>query len=243
MKADTYAKLVVLEALIEAEIGYFLEHSPASLELFREGMVARISDLIDEIDVLDSVAAARLYDAIVDFLSELPEGDSAGVVETTIQFRRAIDRIVERGLDRKDLALASTWAVVFDELLGELANEYHNAVPPGGERKPREWARVQALLTQSRKAAERMLWSADVDRPEVPDDLDRLVFAVRHRRVPATELDFLIRSLQRRAARYRPSPLTRIGAFVLRQVLGRDQRGTVRERRRPTPRRRAGDKK
>src|SRR5687768_4259982 len=116
MKADTFAKLVVLDALVEAEIGYFLEHNPTSLELFRESMIARISDLIDEVDTLDSVAAARVYDAVVDFLAELPE-DAEGIVEATVQFRRSIDRIMDRGMDRRDLAAASTWAVVLDELL------------------------------------------------------------------------------------------------------------------------------
>ncbi|HUE95926.1 MAG TPA: hypothetical protein VMN39_04675, partial [Longimicrobiaceae bacterium] len=209
--------------LIEAEIGYFLEHSPTSLELFREGMVARISDLIDEVDVLDSVAAGRVYDAIVDFLAELPDEDAEGVVEATIRFRRAVDRVVERGMDRRDLSAASTWAVVLDGVLSELADEYHVAVKPGGEVRPREYTRVETLVARARQAADRMLWSAEVDRPEIADALDRLVFSVRHRRPPPTELDFTIRSLQRQAARYRPSTLTRIGVFVLRQVLRRDR--------------------
>jgi hypothetical protein len=221
MKADTFAKLIVLEALIEAEIGYFLEHNPPSLELFREGMVSRISDLIDEIDVLDSVAAARLYDAVVDFLAELPE-DPEGVVEAAVRFRRAVDRIVERGMDRRELGAPSSWAMVLDELLRELADEYHAAIGAGGEVRTREFARVESLLSRSRQAADRMLWNADAIRQEIPNEVDRLTFAVRHRRLPPTKVDFLIRALQRRAARYRPSTLTRIGAFVLRQVLRRD---------------------
>ena len=52
--------------------------------------------------------------------------------------------------------------------------------------------------------------------------MDRLTFAVRHRRLRPTAVDFLIRAPQRRAARYRPSTLTRIGSFVLGQVLRRD---------------------
>ena len=96
MKADTFAKLIVLEALIDAEIGYFLEDRPRSMEGFREGMMTHISDLVDEIDALDAVAAARVYDAIVDFLAELPETDE-GVIDTTIRFKRNIDRIVQRG--------------------------------------------------------------------------------------------------------------------------------------------------
>jgi hypothetical protein len=225
MKADTFAKLVVLDAIIEAEIGYFLKHDPPSLELFREGMVARISDLIDEIDVLDSVAAARVYDAVVDFLAELPE-DGEGVVESTVRFRRSVDRIVERGMDRRDLGATSTWAVVLDELLSELADEYHLAVGPEGEIGVREFTRVDSMLSRARQAGDRMLWSADTIRPEIANEVDRLIFGIRYRHLRPTAVDFLIRSLQRRAARFRPSTLTRIGAFVVRQVLRRDPRRT-----------------
>jgi len=45
---------------------------------------------------------------------------------------------------------------------------------------------------------------------------------VRHRRLKPTVVDFQIRALQRRAARFRPSNLTRIGSFILGQVLRRD---------------------
>ena len=245
MKADTFAKLVVLDSLIEAEIGYFLKHDPPSLELFREGMVARISDLIDEIDTLDSVAAARVYDAVVDFLAELPEEDE-GVVEATIRFKRSVDRIVERGMDRRDLADGSTWAVVLDELLSELADEYHVAVGSDGASRPREYMRVESMLSRARQVADRMLWSAEAMSPEIPNDVDRLIFAVRHRRLRPTQVDFAIRNLQRRAARYRPSTLTRIGAFVLRQVLRREPRrreaprGSARDRADAGEPRRAG---
>jgi hypothetical protein len=51
--------------------------------------------------------------------------------------------------------------------------------------------------------------------------MDRLSFAVRHQRLKPTVVDFLIRAVQRRASRYRPSTLTRIGGFVLGQVLRR----------------------
>ena len=224
MKADTFAKLVVLDALVEAEVGYYLQDNPPSFELFREGMVARISDLVDEVDVLDSMAAAHVYDAIVDFLSEMSERDADGVVESMVRFRRAIDRTVVRGMDRKELAAATTWAVVLAELLGELADEYHLAVV-GSEVRPREITRAESLLARARQAGERMLWSAEVVRPEITSEFDRLTAAVRYRRTPPTEVDFMILSLQRRAARYRPSTLTRVGAFVLRQVLRRSGRG------------------
>lgn len=232
MKADTFAKLIVLDALIEAEIGYFIEHTPPSLELYREGMVSRISDLVDEIDVLDSVAAARVYDAVVDFLAELPE-DGEGIVETTVRFRRAVDRIVTRGMDRRDLSASSTWAVVLDELLAELADEYHIAVGNDGEVRAREYMRVNALLSRARLAADRMLWAADETNPEIASDLDRLIFEVRHRRLPPVSVDFAVRTLQRHAARYRPSTLTRIGAFVLRQVMRREGSRKARKKRIP----------
>jgi hypothetical protein len=221
MKADSFAKLVVLEALLEAEIGYWLESPSSSTEQFREGLVSRISDLIDEIDTLDSVAAARVYDAVVDFLAELPD-DPDGVVEASLRFQRAIDRIVERGIDRRDLAAASTWAIVLEELLSDLADEYHLAIAPDGEVRPREYARSLALLARARQAADRMLWSAEAVRPEMIAELSRLTYAVRNRRLRPPVVDHTIRAIQRRSAKYRPSTLTRIGAFVLRQVMGRD---------------------
>lgn len=229
MKADSFAKLVVLDSLVEAEIGYFIEHSPPSVELFREGMVSRISDLVDEIDVLDAVAAGRVYDAIVDFLAEFPE-DHDGIVEAAVRFRRAIDRIVARGLDRRDLGTSSTWAVVLDELLAELADEYHVALADGPEPRPREFMRVESLLGRSRSAVDRMLWEEREEDAELWSDFDRLVFEIRHRRLNPVNVDYTVRSLQRRALRYRPSTLTRVGAFVLGTVLRRDRRSGARGR-------------
>lgn len=221
MKADTFAKLVVLETLIDAEIGQYLEEHPPSVELFREGMVTRVSDLIDEIDALDAVAAARIYDAIVDFLAAL-EGSDEAVVEATLRFRRAVDRIVERGMDQRELRESSTWAVVLDGLLEELANEYHDAVRADGEVWPRPYLRAQTLLARAREAADRVLWEAGDQVPELRDEMDRLTFAVRYQRLKPPAVDLLIRALQRRVGRYRPSTLTRIGAFVLGQVLRRE---------------------
>ncbi|HET8657299.1 MAG TPA: hypothetical protein VFL93_17360 [Longimicrobiaceae bacterium] len=222
MKADTFAKLVVLETVIDAEVGHLLEHRPAPMDSFREGLVARISDLVDEIDALDAVAAARTYDAIVDFLSQLPE-DEEGIIDTALRFRRAVDRISERGMDPRELKQASTWAVVLDELLAELADEYHAAVKPSGEVREREYLRAQTLLARAREAADRMLWEAgDENEPELRSEMDRLTFAVRHQRLKPTTVDYLIRPPQRRARLYRPSTLTRIGAFVLGQVMRRN---------------------
>lgn len=224
MKADTFAKLVVLETVIDGEVGNYLEESPRSGDRFREGMVTRISDLVDEIDALDALAAARVYDAIVDFLAALPEDDE-GVVEATLRFKRALDRIVERGMGSRDLAQESTWAVVLDELLEELADEYHLAVRSDGEVRPRELLRAQILLARSREVAERLLWAAELDaRDGLRSEIDRLSFAIRHRRMKATAVDFLIRAPQRRARKYRPSSISRIGAFVVRQILRRPAR-------------------
>lgn len=227
MKADTFAKLVVLEALIEAEIGHYLEERPASMELFREGMVTRIGDIVDEIDALDAVAAARIYDAIVDFLADLPDSED-GVIEATLRFRRAVDRIVARAMEERELREPSTWAIVLDELLEELADEYHDALRPEGEVWRRAYLRAQTLLAKSREATDRILLGSGDRDPVLRDDLDRLTFAVRNQRRKPTEVDLLIRTLQRRAARYRPSTLTRIGGFVLSQVLRRNpaRRGT-----------------
>jgi hypothetical protein len=222
MKADTFAKLVVLETLMDAEVGYFVKEHPPSPDLFREGLIARVSDLVDEIDELDAVAAARVYDAIVDFLAQLPEEDDDGTIEAALRFKRAVDRIVERGIDRRDLDQSSTWAVVLDELLEAMADEYHIAVRSNGEIRTRELARAQALLARSREAADRMLWQAGKEgQTEARNEMDRLTFAVRHRYLKPTAVDFLIRTAQRRARRYRPSTLTRIGSFVVGQLLRR----------------------
>lgn len=223
MKADTFAKLVVLETLIDAEIGHFLEEHPPSMELFREGLVSRVSDLVDEIDALDAVAAARVYDAIVDFLAALPEDDE-GVVETSLAFRRAMDRLIARGMELRELKQASTWAIVLDELLDELADDYHDAVRPDGEFWPRAQLRARTLLSRAREAADRVLWEAGVEDVDLRNEMDRLTFAVRHRRLRPTQVDLYIRAIQRRTSRYRPSTLTRIGAFVLGQVLRREPR-------------------
>ena len=225
MTADTFAKLVVLETLIDAEVGHYLEDRPASMEPFREELVARISDLVDEIDALDAVAAARTYDAVVDFLAELPDNDDEGLVNATVRFRRAVDRIVERGMPQRERKEPSTWAVVLDHLLNELADEYHTAVKPSGEIRGREYLRARLLLARAREASDRMLWEADGDtNVELRSEMDRLTFAVRHQRLRPQAVDFLVRAPQRRAARYRPSTLTRIGAFVLGQVLRREPR-------------------
>lgn len=224
MKADTFAKLVVLETLVDAEIGHLLEQRPASMDTFREGLVARISDLVDEIDSLDAVAAARVYDAVVDFLADLPEHD-AGVIAATVRFKQAMDRVAERGLNRRDYEQASTWAVVLDELLEQLADEYHRAIDDTGVVAAREYGRVQVLLARAREVAERMLWTSDAGRRvELREQMDRLTFAVRHQRLRPTEVDLMIRPAQRRVRRYRPSTLTRVGAFVLSQLLRRSRR-------------------
>lgn len=224
MKADTFAKLVVLQTLIDADVGYLLEHRPLSPDQFREGMIARVSDLVDEIDALDAVAAARTYDAIVDFLAELPE-DDAGIVDATLRFQRAMTRTIERGMDQGELRQGSTWAVVLDELLEELAEEYRGAVTDTGEIQTREFERATGLLSKAREAADWIVLSVSGNSgSELRGDMERLTFAVRHQRLKPAEVEPLIRSPQRRAARHRPSPLTRIGAFVLGQVLTRDRR-------------------
>lgn len=221
MKADTFAKLVVLEALIDSEVGCFLEGYHASTESFREGLVVRVSDLVDEIDRLDAVAAAHVYDAVVDFLAELPEEGGAAVVEGALRFKRAVDRIVMRGLDRGELEQASTWAIVLDDLLEELAGEYGRAVGDDGVRE-RPYLRARALVARAREAADRLLWVRRADAAaELRNEIDRLAFAVYHQRPPPATVDPLIRAPQRRARRFRPTPVTRIGAYLIGQLLRR----------------------
>jgi hypothetical protein len=219
MKADTYARLVVLESLVDAEIGHRLQHGAA--ERWVEAMVARISDLVDEIDALDAVAAARAYDALVDFLTDLPD-DGEALVEQTVRFKRSVDRIVERGMDEAALAAPATWATVLDELLATLAAEYTGGADADGAVRPREHLRARYLVNRARAAADRMVAGERPERrAEVRSALDRLAFAVHNRHAPAAEVGALAEDGRRLAARYRPSKLTRIGAFVVGQLLRR----------------------
>jgi hypothetical protein len=221
LKADTYARLVVLETLVDAEIGYRLEIGAATQERWVEAMVARISDLVDEIDALDALSAARAYDALVDFLTELPEEDGA-LVEQTVRFKRVVDRIVQRGMDDATLEASPTWAVVLDELLAVLAAEYRGAAEHPVEGISREHLRSRYLANRARAAADRMVASERRDRQgEVRSALDRLVFAVHNRRLHAAAVDELVGEARALAARYRPTRLTRIGAYVLGQLLRR----------------------
>jgi hypothetical protein len=225
MKADTFARLVVLETLIDAEVGHYLEDGSGSMERFREELVARVSDLIDEIDSLDALAAARTYDAIVDFLADLPEGDASGLVDAAVRFRRAVDRMVARGLSPREIRDPSAWATVLDQLLTELADAYHRAIGPDGEVQAREYLHARLLLARAREAADRMLWEAGerIDE-ELRSGMDRLTFAIRHQRLSPQAVDQLIRVPQKSASARRKSSLTRIGAFVLGQVLRRNPR-------------------
>lgn len=221
MKADTYARLIVLETLVDAEIGYRLELGGAAAERWVEAMVARISDLVDEIDALDAVTAARAYDALVDFLTELPEEDDA-LVEQTVRFKRAVDRIVARGMDEAALEAPPTWAAVLDELLAVLAAEYRDSPEATLEAISREHLRARYLANRARAAADRMTAAAGRDKQgEARSALDRLVFAVHNRRLHPAAVDELVAAARAVAARYRPARLTRIGAYVLGQLLRR----------------------
>lgn len=226
MQADTFAKLVILETLIDAEVGFWLEHHPISPDRFREGLVARVSDLLDEIDRLDEVASGRVYDALVDFLSGLPDDDDMGIVAAALRFKRAVDRLTDRALEPRDRDDASTWAVVLDELLEELAAEYPACAMDGAGGDPRACIRARALARAARDAGERMVAARRTDsRTLLRDDLDRLYLAVEHRAGPAAEVESLIRAPQRIAQRARPSSLRTMGAYVMGQLLSRRPKG------------------
>ncbi|HEV2132321.1 MAG TPA: hypothetical protein VGR27_14495 [Longimicrobiaceae bacterium] len=221
MKAATLAKLVVLDTLLDAEVRHYLEH-PSSSDAFREGLVSEISDLVDQIDTLDAVAAAHIYDAIVDFLSERPEGGGDGVVAAAVRFKRASERLVRRGMRRREMEQASTWAVVVDELLEALAAAYSRAVPSGDEIRTREYLRAQLLLSRARQAAEWMLWRLDGEgEAEFRSELDRLTYAVRHQRPSPRAVELMIRAPQGYVRSQRPTSISRVGGFVLRQLLRR----------------------
>ncbi|HEX8691108.1 MAG TPA: hypothetical protein VF746_01605 [Longimicrobium sp.] len=221
MRADTFARLVTLEALVDAEVGYWLEFHPASMDRFRETLVARISDLVDEIDALDAVAAARVYDAVVDFLAELPD-DAPGFVEAALRFKRQVDGLADRAMPPRDLDDPPTWAVVLDELLDELLEEYPRAVLGPDEVDPRGYLRVRHLLWRARDAAGKLARGAGPERRRaLRDGMDRLAFAVMNQRPPLEVLEPLALAPQRIARRHRPSGITRIGAFVVGQLLSR----------------------
>ena len=221
MRADTFARLLILETLLDAETGFFLEHRPPAEARFREGMIARLGDLVEEIAALDAVAAARVYDALVDFLTELPDDDE-GIVEATIRFKRAVDRTIQRAFAGREPDDAATWAVVLDELLAVVAAEYRASAEGGGEPSPREYVRARALLYRARAASERMTSGERPERrAELRDEMDRLIFAVLYRRVAPAALERMIEAPQRLARRRRPSNLARMGAFVLGQLLRR----------------------
>lgn len=224
MKADTFAKLLVLQTLVDSEVGYLLETRSPSIDQFREGLISRVSDLVDEIDALDAVAAARTYDAIVDFLAQIPEDDE-GIVEATLRFQHALARTIERGMDQTERRQTSTWAVVLHELLEELIGDYQDALGSQQDLQAHPFARAEALVCRSLAAADRI--SAELGATsgaELQSQVQRVAFAVRHRHLPPATVEPLVRSAQRTAARHRPSPLTRIGAFVFGHVLSRDRR-------------------
>ncbi|HEX6925681.1 MAG TPA: hypothetical protein VF167_09625 [Longimicrobiaceae bacterium] len=223
MKADTFAKLLVLQTLVDAEVGYLLQTRSPSLDEFREGLITRVSDLVDEIDALDAVAAARTYDAIVDFLAQIPE-DDAGIVEATIRFQKAMLRTVERGMGQAERREVATWAVALHELLEEVATEYE-AARSADEPPAQALSRVDALISRALSATERIHGElGTASSSELLAQVQRIAFAVRNRRASFAEVEPLVRTAQRASARYRPSPLTRIGVYVLRQVLSRDRR-------------------
>jgi hypothetical protein len=219
MKADTYARLLSLEALIDAEVGYWLERHPQRTDRYRETLVARVSDLVDEIDALDAVAAARVYDAVVDFLAELPDDDE-GLMAAALRFKRSIDRMVDRAMRPRDLDDPATWAVVLDELLEDLLEESSRAAPGPEGADPRASLRARLLLARAREAAGRLAPAVRPERrEELRDGMDRLGFVLHSRPLDRRELEPMVRTPQRLARRYRPSSVTRIGTFVVEQLL------------------------
>lgn len=160
-----------------------------------------------------------------------------------MRFRAAADRTIERGMDRSELRLPTTWAVALHHLLEALASEYVGEPSVDQAERLRQHARAVALLDRARMSAERIAAEAGLTAAgDLVIAVERLNYAVRHRRVPPREAEPLLRAAQRQAARHRPSPLSRVGAFVLGQILTRDRRrrrgeppGGIERRRRGAP--------
>ena len=146
------------------------------------------------------------------------------MIDAALCFKRAVDRIVERGNDARELRHVSTWATVLDEVLATLAAEYARARPSGGELRPHEYRRARVLMERAREAADRMLWTGGISEPALlRDQIDRLTLAVRYQRPSPSALGPLIDRAQRHARQYRPSSLVRVGRFVLGQLLPRPE--------------------
>jgi hypothetical protein len=238
MKADTYARLVVLDTLVEAEIGFLLAHHPPLTEELREGMAGRVAGMIEEIETLDRSVASRAWEAIVGLVARLPEDDD-GIEAAALRCRRALSRIMQRGFSRHDLADAAVWTAVLEVLLRTLALEYRAAMraSAGAELAPRERERIDRLLDTARNAADRMLWNAADGEATLSEAMDRLTHAVRYRRIPPAEVDTLASSIVRLAAKHRPSTISRVGAFVLRQLLGGGSESGKKTSRKPAKKR------
>lgn len=224
MRVDTFARLILLDTLVRADVGHLLGQDPLSTDQFRDALTSRIGDLVDEIDTLDAVAAARAYDSIVDLFAALPE-EREGIVEAAVAFHASMARTIDRGMDPDELRQGSTWAVVLDELLGALARDYERARAGDDGEPSREQVRATVLAAAVRDAAERV--AVDIAREagaELRADTLRLTLAVQHTRAEPAVVEALVRIVQRHASRQRPSPLRRIGAFVLGQVLTRERR-------------------
>jgi hypothetical protein len=119
------------------------------------------------------------------------------------------------------MADPALWASALEALIRALLEEYPAAIRAEGGRNrfPREWERVERLLDGTRRVADRMLWSSAAIGTTLEDEVIHLHHAVLHRRFSPTEVEAICRSILRYAARYRPSTLSRVGAFVVRQLL------------------------
>jgi hypothetical protein len=127
-----------------------------------------------------------------------------------------------------DLDDPATWAVVLDELLEDLLDESARAAARAVP-DPRGSLRARLLLARARQAADRVVVAVRTERrPELRDAMDRLAFAVHSRHASPEGLEPLVRAVQRVARRHRPTGVTRIGAFVVGQLLRpRGRRGNT----------------
>ena len=218
MKADTFAKLAVLETLVDAEVAYYLEHSP-SIPAYRARVAALADGVLSGIDPCDEETAIAAHHASARLLRELQPADDA-VIRAATRFKRRVNGILAREMEPEERRRVATWAVVVDQLLATLAREYREGA---GDADRRADERIHLLLARIEDGVARLALLGGAARVEgLRAAAQRLRTAVR-RRQPTDTVSVQIAALQLQVrALAGESSLARLGGFVVRQLLEPD---------------------